>query len=92
MANKKQPQEDKRAADAHYLAEMQIWIKQQENRVASCDRTIADLQEHRCSQGCQILLTNEAIKLEREQKRIIRRRITKGRRELKQFLTKKKTV
>ena len=84
--------DERHTTEALYVAEMQTWIKQNENRLASCDAAILSLQNEIASHAKQIDLIRAGINLEQEQKRIIRRRIAIGKQDLKAYLTKKKPV
>lgn len=93
MSNSAQKtKDDRRATEGLYVADMQIWIKQNENRLVSCDAVIASLTTEIASHREQIKLIQAGIRLEQEQQRIIRRRIARAKQDVKHYLTKKKVV
>jgi len=78
----------RRASVGLYMAEMQTWIKQNDNRRDSCDATLKWYQTEISSLREQIELCKKGMALEREQKRIIGRRIARAKQEMRLYLAK----
>jgi len=65
-----------------YLADMRCHVAQNRNRIAACDADIAEFRQLIASARKRIAHCRAGIKLEQEQKNIIRRRIGSAERDI----------
>jgi len=73
----------KKIADDYYIAEMRVWIKQQTQRLKSCEVSIAEYRH-------QLVIIAKLQKLERSQAEIIEKQLADGEKTLAYYLAKQK--